>query len=234
MTITPVENQNREDYAFPVRIHVPSSKPESTTHRLAIFRWKETTDKKTKAKVPALSAALFCSVPKLELAVEPDCLSKAVTTAVEELQDSYMKERVEQDILAGTSPVRSFHASDLTPEALATWYATTQQTAGKLSQELIDDWFTETMKPALQEALAQLPSIQAGGDSALEKSTNARLVGFRKVAAPTFSMVENDASQLLKALSLLDSLEDDKVGSKLHQRLTAYMTPNSELISENL
>src|SRR5258706_16471622 len=55
-------------------------------YRLAVIRWKETTDKVTGVKKPARSA-ICCPVPVISFQVEPEILRDAISDCIAEKQD---------------------------------------------------------------------------------------------------------------------------------------------------
>ena len=115
------------------------------------------TDKTTKVKRDSMAASLPV-LTRDSIVSNATMLSECVKAWCEEVQDKIVREAV----LAGKTAVSS---EDISLEAIAA-FMRESMTSGRLSGEMLTDWFTEQMEPILTLTLATKLGI--GEDSAPE------------------------------------------------------------------
>jgi hypothetical protein len=207
---------------FPVRMLLESSKPDAPSHRLSVVRWKATKEQ------PKARSAMYVSVPKLELTIQPEVLKAAMQQAFEDLQDNYIRARIEADLeVSPTSQPKSFDTSDLEADAVASWAAETA-VSGKLSKDAITNWFNEDLKASLEETFASLPNMD---DEKLTKALAQYQEAITKLASPQASMPVKIAEQMSKAISLAP---ESKIKSQLGRKLEKFLNPAETNILELL
>jgi hypothetical protein len=207
---------------YPVRMLLENSKPDAPSHRLSVIRWKATKEQ------PKARSALYVSVPTINLEVGPSVLRAAMQQAFEDLQDNYIRARIEADLEAApTAQPKSFDASDLEADAVATWAAETA-VSGKLSRDAITNWFETDLKASLEETFAALPNMD---DDKLTKALAQYQEAITKLASPQASMPVKIAEQMSKAISLAP---ESKIKSQLGRKLEKFLNPAETSILELL
>lgn len=206
---------------FPVRPYTDNSKPDMPSHRLSVIRWKATKEQ------PKARSALYVSIPQITLLVEPSILKTAMQAALEDLQDSFIRSRIESDIEAGLQLPKSFDISDLEPSSLAAWAEETA-TSGKLSKEGIQTWFANELREALELRFSELPNMT---DDNMSKALAQFQEGLTKLASPQANMPVNIAQQLSKALELAN---DSKIKLQLGKKLEKFLNPVETSLEFNL
>lgn len=202
---------------LPIVLHTDSAKAATAADRLVVIRFKE-----KKGSTTPKSPSYCVSIPVLEVTTNDELLNKAATAAIQELQDSIIRERVEA-FLEDTSIRKEINELEINAIAISTFYDRVA-TSGRLSKELLSSWFDETLAEELALALlVAVPSLQSDEAqlSAVLKSHKDHICN---LASPRANMPQKLATQLRKAV-LLAKEEEGKIKPTLLSKLDAFINP---------
>lgn len=208
---------------YPVRFYTDSSTAQLPNCRLAVINWKA-----TKAKdgtvVPARKSVCV-DIPKIALSVTPEILSVALSAALIDLQNEFLRDKIESSYASGKESIFFTH-SELEASNLANW-CSEKAVSQKLSGEAIATWFTSCLREQLEESFAAIPNVT---DEQLEKAISDYSSTFKKLASPAWQPGEKVAKQLQ---SVLAKAKADKVTDQITKRLETILAPKpeSELLS---
>jgi hypothetical protein len=177
------------------------------------------TDKVTKVKRDSMAASLPV-LTKDAIVSNATMLSECVKAWCEEIQDKIVREAV----LAGKSQV---NADDISLDAIAA-FMRESMTSGRLSGEMLQDWFTEQMEPQLTLTLAEKLAITVDSPAESHAKLEAMVTVYKtKIIALASGRTKYDkkeAGQIMRAFevcSLVDT--EDDIGAKLVQKLKVMM-----------
>jgi hypothetical protein len=207
-----------------VRLHSEGMKPMLPNCRLSVIRWKATKDK-AGTIIPA-RRSMAVEVPNLELSVTPAVLQTALSAAYLELQDEFIRSKVEEALEAKRENI-FFTFQDFQPESLAA-YLSEKATSGKLSGDVIATWFDANLADNLEEAFAAKEDVT---DDQIKKALKDYRESFSKLASPAWAPPIKIVKQLHSALQKAAS---DKVTSQLESRLTKMLAPKTESLELSL
>jgi hypothetical protein len=211
---------NQSETTFPVRLLTKSSVASSNAHRLVEIRFKKSEDN------PVPHANRCVSIPLLSITCQPSCLQQALQDAFNKIVDDFIRERVTADLDAKRETPASFHPSQLTADAIATWYAETA-IGGRLTKELIEAWFTVSMRPSLEEALASVPDMT---DAKLASMITGYQSGFSILSSPqAIAKLKSDDCKNLSFVLDRFTTADDSIAAKLRSRIATVMLPREAI-----
>lgn len=198
--------------------------------RLSRITFKTPTDKKDDASYKR-PVARCVSVPVVTLMIQPDCIAAALQAAYEELQDAVIRDIIVNDLQYGPAGsdgklrAISIHDDQISYEAIAA-YSARVSVSGKLSKEVLNNWFDSDLKDQLTLALAAVLQLPDEPSAPEQQRLNAAVDQHRNMisalASPKSSLPENICKQLKKAVSLA---EDSKVKSSIINKLETFMKP---------
>lgn len=225
---TPVETAT----SFPVRIFTDSCRPDHGYHRLVVIRWKETKSEDGKTKIAAKPARCV-SVPRVSIMSEPAILTVPLQAAFEDMQDSAIRELIEE-ALANNDQNPVISPDSITPDAISAFYQR-QAASGRLSTDGLKTWFDASLYEALTLALGnamQLPEEPTEEQlAALEVAVQQHKKAIVALASPRASLAPKIAEQLKKAIALAN---DDETKPKLIMKLEAFLKPQEFTLGFNL
>lgn len=207
-----------------VGIHTDSSKALSD-QRLSVVTFKTPKDKKddqTYKKPVARSV----SIPVLKVEIIPPILQAALQQAFHDLQDDVVRKLVVEKLESEPNVV-SFDISDdaISFDAVAA-YAASEAVSGKLSKELLENWFDENLDEPLTLALAaamKLSDTPTDAETArLDAAVKQHRVIISQLASPRAALPEKIVLQLQKAVALAPT---DKVRNSLDEKLKGFLQP---------
>jgi hypothetical protein len=202
--------------------------------RLITLGWKETKEKDAtgkEIKVPARKSVAICLPVLSAIAVEPECIQRAVSAMLADLQEKCVRSLVEDG--AVTIP----HDAVDYP-ALAAFYEVTA-TSKKMSGASIGAWFEANIQDSLMKVLTSALNLTAESNDLdmtnLIKAVSIYREGFVELAAPRPVLPLANVRNLLKAISLCKSPDDDMAKS-LSAKLTLLATPKAtaEMVDINI
>lgn len=198
--------------------------------RLAVIRWKTTTDKETGVKT-APKSAMCVSVPSIsqEVEIEPASLKESVVSYLEAQQDMIIRKIIDNHFDNNTNVTLKdivIIPSWLDADGLAHFY-TINSTNGKLSEDQIKIWFDTNLAEKLEIRLAALPGIT---DVVLQKSLLQHKMLLAKLASPKAVLSEKMADQLLKVASL-DPEDFSGVKEAIVNKLMSFKAKDEELLA---
>lgn len=209
---------------YPVRFHTETSKAVLPNTRLAVIRWKATKEKDGSMK-PA-RAAVCVDIPKVEVSVTPAVLATALNAAFLDLQDEFIRTKVEEAYAAGKESL-FFTYDELSTENLAN-YLSAKATSGKLSGDTIAAWFTANLRDTLEEKFAAIPDVT---DEQVAKAVKDYGDSFTKLASPAWNPPTKLATQLQSAAK---QAKEDRVTTQLLARLENMLKPKTESLELSL
>jgi hypothetical protein len=221
-----------ENNSRPVQFHTDNSRAHPD-ERLVVMRWKEKKNPNGSKKAP--HAARCVSIPKLTVEVSPISLQEALTTAFHEMQDNYIRERVEE-MLENNTQQMSINITDLEHEAIAAWLKQTAAGSGKLSKVKIENWFDENLSELLQAAFIQRMNLDETATpeqlKKLEAITSNYKAAISSLASPRAVISPNIAEQMKKAIALAE--ENDPTARQLRNKLEIFLQPREITLDINL
>lgn len=195
----------------------------TASDRLSVIRWKTPKDKMSDTsyrKQPTLCVA----IPVIEFEVEPACLVEAMKQAIEDMQDNAIRDVITTEIEAqpGMNLATILIPRELgTPSGLAAWSAK-KVISGRLSTELLTQWFASTLQAPLEVALAGIEGISEVQHT---KAVAQHKMLVISLASPRAVMNPKIAAQLQKAINLVPV--GDKVRNQLNTKLELFINPVS-------
>lgn len=195
--------------------------------RLAIIRWKSSTDKETGIKTEAKSA-MCVSLPVLEFEIEPMEVKASVKDYLEKQQDLIIRQQIDKWFVEHRNVVISeiyINNELLGFEGLQVFHASSV-IGGKLSEELIKNWFDEVLAGPLELRIAGLPGIT---DITLKKAMEQHKMLLSKLASPKASMNEKIAEQLIRVVNVVE--DDSMVKDSLLRKLNGFKASEEELLA---
>lgn len=234
---------------YQVTILTNSSKPSSTAttpHRLSCINFKEMPEKDAEGnkiknadgsvKMKHKHANRCVSVPVTTVMIQPDSIKAALQAAFESLQDDVIKSIVVAALDAGTKnadgSLKSIIISDeqISLEACAKFHAASS--TGKLSKDVLNDWFTSDLADTLTVKLAdvmKLPDAPTQEQTAaLDAAISEYKAMFAGLAAPKAQLPIALAKQLRTALKLAT---DSRIKASLDDKLTTMLQPKEVTLS---
>jgi hypothetical protein len=196
-------------------------------HRLSVIRWKSSTNKETGVTTPAKSA-MCVSLPKIEFAIEPECLRESVNDYLEAQQDLIVRQQIDKWFAEHSNVILSeiyINPELVSVEGLQVFHAS-NSIGGKLSEELIKSWFDEVLYKPLEERIALLPGIN---DTTLKAAMMQHRDLLAKLASPKASFNERIADQMIKAINTVN--EDSMVKASLLRKLNGFKMKDEELLA---
>lgn len=192
--------------------------------RLAVIRWKAT--KNADGSTKDARKPVCVEVPVVPITVTPAIIQDALRAAFLDLQDEFIRTRVEADYAALRENVFFTH-TDFELSTLQA-YLTEKAASGKLSGDTIKAWFTANLRDTLEEKFAAIPDISDAKVAAAVKEYGET---FAKLASPAWSPATKLAQQLLDATM---QAKADPVTTKLTTRLQGILKPKTESLLLNL
>lgn len=183
--------------------------------RLSEIRWKSMPNK------PALSANRGVYLPIIPVTVTPLCLATALRDALENIQDSIVREDVEGQITRGVA-TPTIDEQSMTVEAIATSYAATAVST-RLTGDMISTWFKAEVKDQLALAFAAKQGLSpemlnADNIKPMEVAAEQRGATLSKLSSPGFRVQPQTAIQLCKVLDLASD-QSSKIVTSLRTKL---------------
>lgn len=188
--------------------------------RLCVVRWK-TTKELAEAGRQNMRPAVCVSLPMIEIAVMPECLAEALTSALQDMQDVVMRRWIDSQILAtpGLNLASLVLPSDLvTADGIANFHRE-DAISKRLSKAGIAAWFDRVLAEPLGIAFVERNSQI--DDVVLEKAILQHREILCKLASPRDRLPEKIALQLQRALELLPA--QDSVSLTLNARLEGFI-----------
>ena len=208
-----------------------SVKP-AENHRLSLIMYKTPKDKKNDATYVRPNN-MAVSVPRIKVSVTPACLQDALQACFEDLQDSLIRKLYEDAREAGKSVV-SLSDAQIDFQACADFSAA-NAVNGKLSKDLLNKWFDESLAETLTVALANALKLPDEPSEAEAAKLEAAVLQHKKLivelASPRANMPESVAKSLQKAVALA---EDDKVKHSLQSKLNVFLQPKEVTLNIGL
>lgn len=228
---------------YQVTLFTDSSKPSSTAstpHRLCKITFKEMPEKDADGnivknadgtkKVKHKHANRCVSIPCINVMIQPDSIKEALQDKFNDLQDAVIKEFVIAALDAGlqdsSGKLKPIVISDeqISLEACAKFHAASN--TGKLSKDVLNEWFTSDLADNLMVKLAaamKLPAEPTAAQlAALEAGTAEYKAMFAGLAAPKATLPIALAKQLNAALKLAT---DSRIKVTLADKLQTIMQP---------
>jgi hypothetical protein len=196
--------------------------------RLAVIRWKTTTDKETGIK-SAPKSAMCVSLPVLEFAIEPVELTASVKDYLESQQDVIVRKIIDNHFSQNENVTLKeiiIPPAFLNVDGLAEFFKLTS-TNGKISEEQIKSWFDSNLAEKLEIRLAALPGIN---DDILKKAMFQHKSLLAKLASPKAVISEKMAEQLLKVVTL-DPDDFSGVKEALVNKLNGFKAKDEDLLA---
>lgn len=206
---------------FNIVFHSDSMSARSN-YRLVVIRFKESKNSDgTKKKAPA---ARSVEIPDTRISCNPAVLSDAMTAAFHELQESIIRQHIEQLQDGSIAPDQTFIIySQISEEGVADWFIR-NASSGKLSKEAISLWFDNNLHDTLGLAVVNAkPGIK-------EQDLHATLDAYKRhitsLASPRANINIKLAEQLRKAILMA---EQDKVRDTLNSKLELFLKPQEQV-----
>lgn len=224
---------------YPIDLYsVKSSKPASSTDRLAVINFKKT-DKR-----PVPPASHCVSIPAIKLTCEPVELSTLLQQRFEEMQDAIIRDVIEEflnSIPSNKSALGHVITDDqISPSAVAA-YAT--EGIGKASQAKLNAWFDLCLQEPLGLALAKVmqiadletasPDVLTRWSAAIDQHKSL----LSSLAAPASKLPVPISEQLLRAIALAHTTDRVQANTTefLSRKLNSFLKPATALeLSINL
>jgi hypothetical protein len=221
---------------YPVTIRTDKSAAISADHRLVTVTWKAKRDKTTGVLIDNKRPAVCVSIPRVSVSVTPTCLQTALQDAFEDMQKQIIVEHIETELDAGKAVTTvTINDNMLSFVAVAAWC--NEQSTGKLSRKLLEDYFDNDVAAHILLAVARKFGSEAPDTLTAEQQQRAEkiIAQYRaNVAAlsnPNGKFTPEVAAQLQRAVELAD---ESKLRSTLLAKLTAYQRPAETAILEDL
>lgn len=210
--------------AYDVVEYTANSKPKEADHRLCILTFK--TPAKEKNNPAYVKQKNLCvSIPSLKIKAIPDLLTSALQAAFEDLQDATIRNLIVNED-GQVIPSKKFLVdAEINFDAVAE-YAAANAVSGKLTKEVIANWFDANLSEPLMVALAnamQIGDTPSAEDSAkLQKVLDQHKEMLKLCAATVPNVNQKIAKSLVSALNLV---EEDRVHSALRNKLQKIANP---------
>lgn len=206
---------------YKIVFHVDSMKARPN-YRLAIIRFKETKNADgSKKKAPA---ARSVEIPDIRIAVNPACLSDALTASFQEYQDAIIRQHIEGLQDGSLAPTETSIKWEQINEQAVSDYFLANAASGKLSKDAIATWFDDSLAEILGMAVVEAkPNFS---EAELATTLDAYKKQICGLASPRSSYPEQLAKQLRKAVAMAPS---SKVQESLINKLDMHLKPKEEV-----
>lgn len=196
--------------------------------RLSVIRWKQTTDKLTGKVTPAKSAVCV-PVPVVVFAVEPASLADSFATYVADQQDLIIRGQIDRWFSEHSNVMLSeidINLGSVSAEGLQTFHLQ-NMVGGKLSSEVINEWFDLEVSGKLEEKLAQIEGIN---DLTLKAAIKQHRDILARLASSKVALTEKITDQLLKVVRLAEG--ETMIKDTLIKKLVSFKAKDEELLLE--
>lgn len=194
-------------------------------YRLSLITWKHT-EKQAATPGYQRKPAVCVAVPRIALAVEPECLQAAMLEALEKLQDQAVRDCIVSaiEVESGINMQSIVIPQELgTPAGLAASLEV-KASVGRLSKSSLEAWFDARIATSLVDAVvANLPA-ESDPSVSVRQVEKARMA-IASLASPRVVMPRKVAEQLQKAINMAP--EGDKVKEQLTKKLDFFINPPS-------
>lgn len=202
---------------YKITTYLPQlSKPEHKSHRLVVVTYK--TDKETNIKKPSICT----SIPQITTTELNEILSETrlhphLITYLQDVQNKIIREKAQ-------NAVQTLYEADLDANAIIQ-YLEAESSGGRITKELVSEWFTETLQDSLLLALSD--KLTQGEERELtqieEEKITTQVSKYKELicslSGGKTSYSKDVATKLLKCFTLLDVNNLDDLGTKLFKRL---------------
>lgn len=218
-------NDNQSSAAYDVRKYTGDNKP-ADGHRLSILTFK--TPSKEKNNAAYVKPDNLCvSIPQLSVKSIPDALSSAWQACFEDLQDACIRNLLVNEDGEVIKSKKFILDAEIDFAACAA-YAAASAVSGKLTKEVIGNWFDANLADALTVALAN--ALQIGDTPTAEETAKLDVIlkqhkdALASCAATIPNLPVKTAKSLANAVALA---EDDRIKSSLAAKLHKLANPKS-------
>jgi hypothetical protein len=213
--------------SYPVTLYTDSSRPANSDHRLVVISWK-TPQKEVSNPSYKKPPTLCISIPAISITCEPSVLSAAITAAFHDMQNSYLREKINDKSVEQRLEM-TFSSQDLSPDAIAAWISSTAS-GGRLSADRISAWFTSAVSEPLTLLLANKMQLSdepsAEQLERLQKAIEQRRVLLTKIAGPGTPFGADITKQLIAAVQ---PAEESLIKQQVLAKLSSYISNSIEL-----
>lgn len=178
--------------------------------RLSVIRWRET-EKKLAAGEKA-HATMCVLVHEIPLVIEkPKLLQEALRKSLDNLQDTRIKAVCEQWLAnGGQLTALRIIPEEINESGIRAWQDS-QDTGGRLSGDIIQQWFDTTLRNHLIEKFTGngAPAQKA------EQASNGYAATFKKLASPAALMSVDILAKLTDAMALVPASNRTRIDEQL-------------------
>jgi hypothetical protein len=222
--------------AYPVSMYIAGkSRTEQPGDRLIHLVWKSNTKE---GRVAHSSRCLSVPMWQPLLTGEDTAFLDMLRDAFEDRQNKIAHRYATMMLDSNGGVCNDIPAEYLAAETVLADFIEEQErdsTRGKLSGDQIKEWFEVTLRPLIEAKIAENNGwMEAGFQMTTEHEKKVRQVasGYRatmeKLAAPKPNMEIKTAKQLMKAVDLLPTIQNDPVGMKLKGKIDRILNPPAE------